>query len=891
MKQLSFALLTLLAWAQFAGAQLISFDPDGAAPANQVQLISGFNFKPGNALAHNAVPFVVGATFQLYQQMAVEALLDDHGNPFVPAGLNTNFELTVISSVTYIVTSIDSAGTTRTVTAAAAATQASNSFVQMLYDAPPNADPLTTDSYNGGTIILSGRPSATGNLSFVEQRNADGSSQAVVFDQFGSNNYPNALTIRATGNASTLAEVNGQAQQFFPSYVHPELITSFDTPFTATNPSGKFVEATSSAATLAPNRGGLNGANGPDFQLQTRSTMSFRKRAVGLVVTTLDDHNDGVCNSDCTLREAIIAATSQIGSKSISFASGLAGTIELAGALPDLSTDITITGPGANLLTVRRNTGGNYRIFTISNGTTTGPRVTIGGLTIANGQATGSPANGGGILNDAGNLYLTECAVAGNHATNGGGLYNRGGAGSSQLSNIYRCTFSGNVATGYGGAMYNVAPQSLEARCYADNTTISGNSASSGAAIRSSGSVGVASAALQSCTVSGNTGTQPGTAVDGATSEIVVLDSIFNAASDGASFSIINGGKITSHGGNISSDAAGGSTTSNAPGGVLSHQTDNRNTDLKLDPAGLRYDGGPTETIALQSDSPAINHAINKTSPVDQRGMFRGDQPDAGAFELGGTLPVALANIATRLRVGTGNDALIGGFIVTGTQPKRLIIRAIGPSSFLPGALQDPQLEVYNSAGDLIAANDNWQDSPDRQAIINSGVPPLDKLESAVIRSAAPGAYTAIMRGANGSSGLGLVEVYDLERTVDSKLANISTRGRVEKGDNVMIGGFIVVGDGAYQNLIVRAIGPSLNLPDKLLDPVLQLYDGNGQVIGFSDDWRTNQESEIIDTMVAPSNDHESAIVGKLPAGNYTAIVRGKNDTTGIAVVEVYALD
>lgn len=890
MKKPALAFLATLAVVQSALAQLVTFDPDGAGTANQAQQISGFNFRPGNALAHNAVPFVVGATFQLYQQMAVEALLDDHGNPFVPAGLNTNFELTVISSVTYMVTSINSAGTTRTVTAAAAATQASNSFVQMLYDTPPNADPLRTDSYNGGTIILSARPSATGNISFVEQRNPDGSSQAVVFDQFGPNNYPNALTIRATGNASTLAEVNGHAQQFFSSYVHPELITSFDTPFTATNPSGKFVEATSSAATLAPNRGGLNGANGPDFQLQTRSTMSFQKRAVGLVVTTLDDHNDGVCNSDCTLREAIIAATSQIG-KSISFASGLAGTIELAGALPDLSTNITITGPGANLLTVRRNTGGNYRIFTISNGTTTGPRVTLRGLTIANGQATGSPANGGGILNDAGNLYLTQCALIGNHATNGGGLYNRGGAGSSQLSSIYRCTFSGNVATGYGGAMFNVAPQSLEAKCYADSSTISGNLAGSGAAIRSSGSVGVASAALQSCTVSGNTGPQAATVVDGATSELVVLNSVFNAASGGASFSIINGGKITSHGGNISSDAAGGSTTSNAPGGVLSHQTDNRNTDLKLDPAGLRYNGGPTETIALQSDSPAVNHAISKTSSLDQRGMFRGDQPDAGAFELGGTLPVTLANIATRMRVGTGNDALIGGFIVTGTQPKRLLVRAIGPSSFLPGALQDPQLEVYNSAGALIGANDNWQDSPDRQAIINTGVPPLDKLESAVIRSATPGAYTAIVRGANGSTGLGLVEVYDLDRTVDSKLANISTRGRVEKGDNVMIGGFIVVGDGTFQNLIVRAIGPSLNLPGKLLDPVLQLYDANGKSIAYSDDWRTNQENEIIDTMVAPSNDHESAIVRRLPAGNYTAIVSGKNDTTGIAVVEVYALD
>jgi hypothetical protein len=241
------------------------------------------------------------------------------------------------------------------------------------------------------------------------------------------------------------------------------------------------------------------------------------------------------------------------------------------------------------------------------------------------------------------------------------------------------------------------------------------------------------------------------------------------------------------------------------------------------------------------------------------------------------------------MRVEIGDNVLIGGFIITGTQSKRLIIRAIGPSLPVADALADPLLEVYDSGGNLVVANDNWVDSVDKQAIIDSTIPPSNDLESALIENALPGAYTAIVRGVNGGTGVGLIEVYDLDGTADSQLANISTRGLVQTGDNVMIGGLFVVGSNS-RKVIIRAIGPSLPVNGALQDPTLELHDGNGDLLATNNDWRSDQEQEIIATTVPPTNDAESAIVQTLAPGPYTAIVRGVNDTTGVALVEVYAL-
>ena len=227
---------------------------------------------------------------------------------------------------------------------------------------------------------------------------------------------------------------------------------------------------------------------------------------------------------------------------------------------------------------------------------------------------------------------------------------------------------------------------------------------------------------------------------------------------------------------------------------------------------------------------------------------------------------------------------------MTGTSPKKVLIRGLGYSLNVKNSLPDPLLELHGSSGELIAQNDDWGNSPERQAIIDTGIPPPNPFESAILMTLNPGLYTAILRDSDDQTGIGLVEIYDLDQTVDSQLANISTRGFVETGDNVMIGGLIVLGTESSQT-IIRAVGPSLPLTNTLADPTLELHDGNGAVIGFNDNWRSDHESDIIATMLAPSNDAESAIVATLSPGLYTAIVRGKDDTMGVALVEAYQLD
>ncbi len=249
-----------------------------------------------------------------------------------------------------------------------------------------------------------------------------------------------------------------------------------------------------------------------------------------------------------------------------------------------------------------------------------------------------------------------------------------------------------------------------------------------------------------------------------------------------------------------------------------------------------------------------------------------------------------LANISTRAVVGTNANVLIGGFIVTGTQPKKVIVRAVGPSLPLPGTLLDPALALYDASGGVIATNDNWGQSANSGEIADSGVAPSHPNESAILVDLAPGSYTAVVAGVNQAVGTALVEVYDLGGAADSKLANISTRALIEGGNDVLIGGLIVEGS-SNADVIIRAIGPSLGMPGAMADPTLELRDASGTLLGSNDNWRSTQQSAIIQTGVAPTNDAESAIVTSFPPGSYTAIVRGANGTTGIAVVEVYQLN
>ncbi len=269
----------------------------------------------------------------------------------------------------------------------------------------------------------------------------------------------------------------------------------------------------------------------------------------------------------------------------------------------------------------------------------------------------------------------------------------------------------------------------------------------------------------------------------------------------------------------------------------------------------------------------------------------------AAAFDLlnGAPPPAQSVNISARLAVGTGDNVLIGGFIVSGTESKQVLVRGIGPSLATNGipssdALADPTLELYQG-GTLIQSNDNWKDSQATE-IAATGIAPPDDLESALIATLAPGSYTFILRGHNGGTGIGLVEAYDLSTTARAALANISARGFVESNDNVLIAGFII-GDGGSDTVLVRALGPSLanaGVANPLLDPTLDLYDANGSVIRSDDNWRDSQEALITSTGLAPNENTEAAIIRALGPGQYTAIVRGKGGASGVALVEVYNL-
>ena len=267
---------------------------------------------------------------------------------------------------------------------------------------------------------------------------------------------------------------------------------------------------------------------------------------------------------------------------------------------------------------------------------------------------------------------------------------------------------------------------------------------------------------------------------------------------------------------------------------------------------------------------------------------------EGNTSEFGG-LPDKLLNIATRLPVLTGDNALIGGFIVTGTENKRVLLRAIGPSlsSFGSAALQDPTLDLFQG-NTLLVSNDNWRDTQPTE-IAATGIPPTAEAESAIVRELAPGLYTAIVRGKNNTTGIGLVEAYDLGQGTDARLANISTRGFVQTGDNIMIGGFIVGGEsGRGTRVLVRGIGPSLTgaaVPNPLQDPTLDLVDGSGTILATNNNWRDTQESEIQSTGAAPTNNNEAAIVAPLGPGGYTALLRGNGGGTGVGLVEIYKLD
>ena len=675
------------------------------------------------------------------------------------------------------------------------------------------------------------------------------------------------------------------------------------------------------------------------------------------VVTTTADHDDGTCNaSDCTLREAINAANAAVGTNTIIFGNGVNGTITLQSALGTLTvTDsVIIMGPGARFLSVSGN--GAIRVFSFNTGSSAISGLTIRDGNKTDAAGSGRTTTGGGIFNaQNATLTISDCAFTNNRAQGAdsatvasvGGNGNGGAISNSGTLTLSNCTLDSNLVFGgrggdgssaingnvhggdggaaQGGAIFNDTTGTL----VITNCTLVANHATGGTGGNgpagfggnggnaTGGVVNTGTMTVTAVTLTGNGGTggpggtgnnrfnggSAGKASGGLTStnNTSTIRSTISAGNTGSGAGLDVDGSFSSGGYNLigTADHSSGFTTAD--------QTGSDAAPLNAMLGFLQNNGGFTDTVALLTGSPAIDKGNSFGLATDQRGLAifddlsnpnaaGGDGRDVGAFELKGgeTPPTILANIATRLLVGTGDNVLIGGFIISGTQPKKVIVRAIGPSVPLAGVLADPILELHGPPPFVTITNDNWRTSQEA-AIMATGVAPTNDLESAIVATLPSNnaGYTAIVRGVNNGTGIGLVEAYDLDSTVDSKLANISTRGLVQTGDNVLIAGTIVLGQ-TTQKVIVRALGPSLNVPGELADPTLELHDGNGTLIDANDNWVDSPNKQaIIDSTIPPTNNLESAIVYTFSSSgaHYTAIVRGVNNSTGVAVVEVYALN
>jgi uncharacterized delta-60 repeat protein len=332
-----------------------------------------------------------------------------------------------------------------------------------------------------------------------------------------------------------------------------------------------------------------------------------------------------------------------------------------------------------------------------------------------------------------------------------------------------------------------------------------------------------------------------------------------------------------------------------------------RNSDFAL----ARYTLGPTQQpsptpIVGPSPTPTATATATATATVPIPTPTPSTTPDSSPTPTSTPTttpapttepPVRSLNISTRVSVETGENVAIGGFIITGNSAKKIAIRGLGPSLQSAGinnALADPMLELRSADQSMIASNDNWHDDAVSAAQLQAnGLAPSSDLESAIVATLSPGTYTAVLSGRNGSTGIGLIEVYDLDQASETLLANISTRGLVHTGDDVLIGGFILGGSSGQTSILIRALGPSLGkagIANALANPTLELRDGNGLLLQSNDNWKDRQRAAIETTGLAPSDDREAAILVTLSPGTYTAVAAGQDGTVGVGLVEVFNL-
>ena len=516
------------------------------------------------------------------------------------------------------------------------------------------------------------------------------------------------------------------------------------------------------------------------------------------------------------------------------------------------------------------------------------------GTDVTGTQAVGNGQHGVFMMGDDA-FGPGSSVVGGTQAGAGNVISGNGGAGVYIYNedndvvegNLIGTSANGSAAMGNGGG--GVVLDNT-----ADHTTIGGTAAGAGNIIAHNGS----------------SSGKPGVAILGSTGNSILGNPIFD--NGGLGIDLANDGLTLNDTGDGDTGANNLQnfpviTGVNASGGMTSvsgrlHSTPNTTYRIEVFANdaidGTGYGEGQALIGAGNCTTDVFgNGSFNITNPFtqigpEQRVTATATDPNNNTSEFSGAIG-QLLNASTRLPVQTGNNVLIAGFIISGNGSTDVLARGLGPtlSQFgVTGVLGDPTLDLRDSNQAQIAFNDNWKDAQQAQITATGRAPPND-LESAIVHTFTAGSYTAIVRGKNNTTGIGLVDVYDINKLVGTTLTNISTRGFVSTGQNVMIGGFIS-GNGIVR-VIVRAIGPTLSgfgVPNVLADPILELRDVNGTLITSNDNWKDTQQAEIQASGKAPPNDNESAIIIVRPAANTTAIVRGKNNTTGNALVDAYVL-
>ena len=526
----------------------------------------------------------------------------------------------------------------------------------------------------------------------------------------------------------------------------------------------------------------------------------------------------------------------------------------------------------------------------------------------------GGNGTGGAMTADFVTLNADSCIIENCSASHYGGAFQFIHSSTATVSNS---TFSHNAGGILGGALMVLGGNFNLTSCnVTDNqlTAPGGGSALFAGADTGGGQIPAydLTGAVSNCVISNNSG-GPATIYDGYRSASPVNRLQYKAnkifpSDNSAMFIDTIGSKSVSDINSLTVTFADGSSVAKGPVPNIALTAAQPIGAILMVPQMIDPNGAPGESTPVpaylgyaSSAGTAVVDGIAKQNSSD---VIQSSSNNAHTLAIGGTTystiptPGYALNVSTRLPVGTGQQVLIGGFIIQGTKPKTVILRAIGPSLPFPGTLQDPYLELHDSSG-IIATNDNWKTtnlggvltSSQVIDIMASSIAPSDSRESTIIATLNPGSYTAVVRGATNDTGIAVVQGYDLDADPVSKLANVSTRGYIQTGDNILIGGFIYGGGPGPTKIVVRGIGPSLSafgITNPLMDPTLELHNQDGAIVDSNDDWISIRQA-IEATGLQPSNNAESAMLETaLPPGSYTVVLQGKSGGVGIGTVEVY---